>query len=199
MKMIIKLGGIAIGLLSLVAAKIIAIEAKDSILSVKSSAPIQFILDRNKSQISRVFYPTFEEEYYLTFVPSSLVLANEKLPNIPAPSIKIKLAVDDRTIQIHEYPSGSCDRNTCAIASFKGFADRKHTISIDLKNLDPRWYAFDPMLEATIASTYYGSDEYRAANEMKAAYLLIGGLSILFISIVMLAIDPIIHRYKHKN
>lgn len=196
MKMIIKLGGVAIGILSLFTAKIIQIQTKDSILSVKGSIPIQFILNKNRSQISSNFYPEFNEEYYLKFVPSSLIIADKELPSIPAPSIKVKLAVDDRNIQIYEYPSSSCDRNTCTIASFKSFANRKHTISIDTKNLDSRWYTFDPMLEANITGAHipaaYIPADRKSGNEMKIVYLIVGGFSILAISFIMLVFDYLV-------
>jgi hypothetical protein len=199
MKMIFKLSGIAIGLITIFSAKLMMIETKDRLLELNRLQPIQFTIDKDSPQISRDFSPRFDGNYDLTFIPS-LIKIGEKIPAIDSPSIQVKIMENGREIDSHKYMPSLCKdlyRYMCTVASFKGVADRKYTIAIDTKNIDSRWLAFKPIVETDISSSYYG--EYRAANETKIGYLLIGGISILFISIMTIAIDLILQMIARRR
>lgn len=194
MRLIIKLSGLAIGLVSIFAAKIWFIEIKDRSIDLINSKPIQFKIEKNKSQISQDFYPKFDGEYFLAFVPLSLVGSGIS-PNIAPPSVKTKVTRDDRNVNVIEEGEISCNSfNFCRVASFRSIANRKHTILIDIKNIDSRWYAFKPIIQAGASS-----DAYRIESEMKMDYLAIFGISISICSIIILAIDPIIKKYKQNR
>jgi hypothetical protein len=192
MKMIFKLSGIAIGMITIFSAKLMMIETKDRLLELNRLQPIQFMIDKDSPQMSRDFSPIFDGNYDLTFIPS-LVKIGEKLPVIDSPSIQVKIMENGREINFYKYAPSVCKdlyRYMCTVASFRGISDRKYTIFIDTKNIDSKWFAFKPIVETDISNSYY--KEYRAANETKIGYLLIGGISILFISIMTIVIDLIV-------
>ncbi len=191
MKMIFKLSSFAIGLISIFTAKLLMIETKDRLLELNRLQPVQFNIDRDTPQILREFSPRFDGKYDLNFIPSRIKIGGN-LPTIAAPSIRVKIMEDGREINIRKYTPSLCEdrsRYPCKIATFTGITDRKYTISIDTKNIDSKWYGFKPIVETDISISYY--KEYREANETKIAYWLVGGISLLCLSITMLSIDLI--------
>jgi hypothetical protein len=199
MKMIFKLSGIAIGLVSIFTAKLMFIETKDRILELNRLEPVQFKIDKDSPQRSREFSPRFDANYDLNFIPSSIEIGGNA-PAIAPPSISVKILENGRELDIRKYTPSLCENRTrypCKIASFAGVTDRKYTISIDTKNIDSRWYAFKPIVETDISTSYYA--EYRAASEVNIGYVFISGISILLVSIMMLTIDLILQAIGRRK
>jgi hypothetical protein len=160
------------------------------------SKDIQIPIEKNRSQITKDFYPELDAPYEV-FLKFSSSGNNHQIGKA---SIMIKIAKaevfrDDKKIDIFRSDTPCSDRYpVCDVARFKSIANRKHTITVRVENVDPKLYDLNPKIEIGISQMYRAKG--LIGNSMQILALMLLGVAILFIPILGLIQEFITKIYK---
>jgi hypothetical protein len=200
LKLVKRLSGLAIGLSLICISKWLHHNTMAHVQKLEKSKLLQVTIEKSRSHIIKDFYPEFSVEYDIFLEQSSLedgVITSKIL----SPSIII--SVDRNGKNINTYPSNTSyctdtKYTTCKIASFYGVADQKHTISIYIKSIAPELYSLNPQIEARVSRMHI-TKGYSLNHYLKEALIELVGFIISIVSIVILAIEFVIQKYRHKK
>jgi hypothetical protein len=146
------LSGLAIGLSLIGWSQWLYKDTSEQAQRLAHSKPIQILIEKNTAQITKDFYPELDAPYEVFLI--SLLPENNHQSGKASVLIKIAKAEvfrDDKKIDIFNSNMPCSDRyRLCNIARFKSVANRKHTIVVNIENIDPKLYDLNPRIEISI-------------------------------------------------
>jgi hypothetical protein len=200
LKLIKKLSGLAIGLSLICVSKWLNYNTTEHVKKLEKSKPLQVTVEKNRSYITKDFYPEFGVEHDL-FLKQLSVKPGIVMSKISPPSIKVAIESNGVNINAYEYSTSYCNDTkytTCRIARFKGVEGQKHTIHINIKSIAPELYSLNPQIEARVSRMHI-TKGYILRHQLQEVLIAALGFAISIISIMILAIEFIAQKYKNNK
>jgi hypothetical protein len=199
LKLVQRLSGLAIGLSLICISKWLNHNTTEHVKKLEKSKPLQVTIEKSRSHITKDFYPEFGVEHDL-FLEQSSANPSVTTSKISPPSIKITINRNGENINVSHNGTKYCTEYTsCKIASFYRItAGQKHTIHIYIKSIDPKLYTLNPRIEARISRMHIIKG-YSLNRQLKAVLISALGFAISIISIMTLAIEFAIQKYKSNK
>jgi hypothetical protein len=175
--------GLAIGLSLIVWSQLMFQDTSEQARKLAHSKPIQIPIEKNTAQIVNDFYPELDAPYEVFLT----LLSGNNNQQIGKASILIKIAKaelvrDNKKIDVFKSDMLCTDRySRCNIAHFKSIANRKHTIVVNIENIDPKLYDLNPRIEI-------GIPQMHRAKGLQNNFLKIFAIGLLGIVILLILI-----------